>query len=274
MQKWILLLLVGGFVLTGNAQNPGDTIKVKAFHYGSNNRDTTVNFPDFSTITFEKILMRYSMRCKGALVSTSTQRNLGCGEWDYSCNTFVVDSAKVEEVAATTPEYTISNFKGNSFKYTAKPVYDYFDFGLKTVTVKNVLSENQFKLEKGTQAIPNLLRTDLKSGKTLLLYTAAELVSAGLTAGNLNGIILSVANQGGNARFMKIKIKPVAFSVLKTQNLDFTGYTDVFNDHFTFKKGANRIQFHTPFAWDGTSSIVLEVSYTVFQLHAGRDFYH
>ncbi len=262
MQKWILLLWTCMLAIIATAQNQGDTIKVKAFHYASSARDTTVNFPDQSKLTFEKILMKYSMRCKGARISTSTDRNLGCGEWDYSCNTFVVDSSKVEEVAATTPEYSISNFKGNSFKYSTKPIYDYFDFGLKNVTVKNVLNENQYRLENGAQAIPMLLQTSLKSGKTLLLYKASALSSAGLTAGNLNGIVLTVANQGGTARFMKVKLKPVASSVLKPENLDFGGFTEVFNDHYTYKKGANRIQFYTPFVWDGTSNILVEVSYT------------
>ncbi|MFY8191165.1 MAG: hypothetical protein ACOVK9_09380, partial [Bacteroidia bacterium] len=48
------------------AQNPGDTIKVKTFHYGSNSRDTIARFPS-GNLTFEKIIMKYNMRCKNAL---------------------------------------------------------------------------------------------------------------------------------------------------------------------------------------------------------------
>jgi len=82
----ILLLVLFGFVKLTQAQNPGDTIKVKTFHYGSNSRDTVAYFPS-ANLSYERIIMAYNMRCKNGLVSNGTERNLGCGEWDYSCNT-------------------------------------------------------------------------------------------------------------------------------------------------------------------------------------------
>jgi len=40
----------------GQAQNAGDTIRVKTFHYGTNNRDTIANFPD-GKLEYEKIIL-------------------------------------------------------------------------------------------------------------------------------------------------------------------------------------------------------------------------
>lgn len=101
------------------AQNPGDTIKVKTFHYGSNTRDTLAIFPE-GNLSYEKIIMAYNMRCKNGLVSTSDNRNLGCGEWDYSCNTFIADSGRIERVQSNQAKYVVSNFSGSSFPYTTK----------------------------------------------------------------------------------------------------------------------------------------------------------
>jgi hypothetical protein len=120
------------------AQNPGDTIKIKTFHYGSNNRDTFAIFPD-NNLSYEKIILKYNMRCKNGLVSNSTNRDQGCGEWDYSCNTYIVDSSKVEEALNTQPNYVISNFTGNSFKYALNAPYNYYRFKQKNVSCNNWL---------------------------------------------------------------------------------------------------------------------------------------
>ena len=73
----------------------GQTVtEVQSFIYSSTTRDTVIEFPTADHNTYEKILMVYSMRCKDALVSTSAERNKGCGEWDYSCNTYITDSSR------------------------------------------------------------------------------------------------------------------------------------------------------------------------------------
>ena len=90
-----------------------DTIRVKAFDYNSQTRDTVISFPD-GTESYRQIVMLYNMRCKGARISTGTSRNLGCGEWDYSCNTYVEDSSRVDSLPATTAEYSIDGFSGTT----------------------------------------------------------------------------------------------------------------------------------------------------------------
>src|SRR5574343_29515 len=205
MKKTLILLFVLSTILS-NSQNTGDTIVVKAFKYGSARRDTAINFPNNST-TYERIIMKYNMRCKNGLVSTSANRNLGCGEWDYSCNTYIADSSRMEPEAATTPEYTISNFSGTTFYYSNFPVYDYYLYAQTGLTLNSIISETQFTVAAGTNTISTLLKTNEKSGKTHLLYTAAELSSAGFTAGNINGIMLDVANSGGKASFFQLGIQ-------------------------------------------------------------------
>lgn len=263
LQSTLLLLsLLASTYLS--AQQPGDTIKVRSFNYTSPTRDSVVEFPSTVGLTFEKIIMKYSMRCKGARVSTSANRNLGCGEWDYSCNTFIVDSNKVEQLAATHPTHIISNFSGTTFNYTNNPVQDYYDYALNQVTTGGGIGvEVLFPVGSGSATSSDFLRADQKSGKTYLLYSASDLLASGSIMGNLEGLILDVANAGGQARFMKMSIKHLASNAtLDPSQAPFSGMQQVYNDHFTFVNGANRVYFHTPFVYDGTSSLLVEISFT------------
>ena len=104
---------------------PGDTTVVQTFFYDSSLRSGTFIFPSDTTITYEKIIMLYSMRCKDGLVSTGSNTNLGCGEWDYNCYTFLVDSTQTDSLPSTANSHYISGSTATSFDYTTLPVYSY-----------------------------------------------------------------------------------------------------------------------------------------------------
>ena len=126
IKKITLSFVLAFFCFTIFSQSIGDTIKVQSFNYSSQTRDTIVSFPSDTSITYEKILMYYNMRCKGARVSTGSARNLGCGEWDYSCNTYLHDSTRFDSTVNYIPSYTISNFSGNTFNYSISPLYNFY----------------------------------------------------------------------------------------------------------------------------------------------------
>jgi hypothetical protein len=263
LNRFILGLLCAFLLFANNtqAQSPGDTIIVKTFKYGSTTRDTSIQFPP-SNLTFEKIIMRYNMRCKNNLVSTQTAPNQGCGEWDYSCNTYIVDSAKIENELNTTPKYIISGFSGNTFNYTSLPIYDYFNFTQSQVVLNNINSETQFTVGVGTTPSPNILKADKKAGHSQILYTASELSTAGFSAGNIDGILLNVSNSGGTVNFFKVGVQHTAQTNLSASAVVLTGFTNVYNANYTFTNGSNRVQFHTPFVWDGTSNVLIDYSFT------------
>ena len=261
MKRNLLGLLLLVFVIQLKAQMVGDTIKVKTFHYGSATRDTFIQFPS-GDLTYEKIIMKYNMRCKNALISNGTDRNLGCGEWDYSCNTYIVDSNKVEEVTATQPNYVIANFTGTNFKYTTKTPYDYYNYTQQKVSVNNITADNQFGVASGNLPIDYLLKANERSGKSQILYRASELLMAGLTAGNIDGLTLNVGNNGGKAGFLKIKIKGTQVNFLSSKTPNLTGFTEVLNEDYEFINGINTIRFKKSFVWDGIQNLIIEYSYT------------
>ncbi len=259
--KKIFLLLFCSIGLQLFSQVTGDTIIYKTFKYGSTTRDTAIQFPTGST-TYEKIIMRYNMRCKNNLISNSSFPNQGCGEWDYSCNTYIADSSRIELEALTYPSHIISSFTGTVFPYTSLAPYDYYNYSQTSVTLNSIISETQYTVAGGTTTLATLLKTNEKSGRTQLHYSASDLTSAGLTAGNINGIMLDVANAGGTANFFSVNIQHTTQSALNSASVVTTGYTNVYNSAFAFVNGQNRIQFHTPFNWNGTDNIIIDLSFT------------
>lgn len=265
MQKNIILitgLIFGLFSQTAFGQAPGDTITVQSFSYKSGTRDSTVQFPVNSNISFEKVIMEYSMRCKNAQVSTTANRNLGCGEWDYSCNTYLHDSAHVDSLEKTFPSHLISGFTGTSFDYTSQPTFDFHQSLQKSVTVNNIVSETASTIGVGTLNLSNVLPTDTHSAKSQFLFTQTELSAAGLIAGDIDALSLFLNSNPGPARFLRLKIKHSTKTVLNGVSPDLSGFTEVYFNNTPLANGANRIQFYTPFNWDGVSNIIVETSFT------------
>lgn len=258
---YMLLFTIHDFV----AQVPGDTIVVNTFNYnmtyGAGIRDTMISFPDIPGVTFEKILMQYNMRCKNGAISTGSNTNLGCGEWDYSCNTYLHDSSRVDSVHYTQSSHVISGFTGTTFNYSNSPLYDYYQYALQQVNLNNIINESQFPLLTGSTGMSEALNAANFSGKSQFIYTAAELINAGFTPGNIDGFLVN-AITGGNVNFLKVKIKGTSASVLSNVNLDLVGFTEVYFHHYSFLQGSNRIQFYTPFVWNGVDNLIVEFSFT------------
>lgn len=251
------------------AQSPGDTIVVESFNYTQTHgwpwsgliRDTMIDFPDDQDITYEKIIMLYNMRCKDGLVSTTTDRNKGCGEWDYSCNTYIYDSTRVDSLLSFISSHSIANFSGDDYSYIETPTYNYYQYRQKDVQIDGTNSETLSPVGNGTSALSEVIMANQHSGKSQYLLTHAELSAAGLIAGDINGILLD-ASSTADAGYFMLSIKPTNKTELNASSPDFDGFTEVYFHDFNFSAGANRIQFHTPFNWDGTSNLIVEFSFT------------
>jgi len=267
-RKLFVLLFVLILCNVAWTQQPGDTLVVPAFKYGSSSRDTLLAFPS-GNLSFEKIILKYNMRCKNALVSTQSAPDQGCGEWDYSCNTFIVDSTHIEEVPTTHPSHLITHFTGQTFYFSNQPLYDYWQFRQIDVALDSVISESQTHVAGGIAAQANVLKTDERSGRSIVLYTAAELLAAGFTQGEIHGLLFHVTNAGGAAQFFRVGMQHTSDSALAPGHFATTGFSHLYHRNHAFVFGANRIQFHTPFVWDGTSNLLIELSFTNTQPGSG-----
>ncbi|MCB2207612.1 MAG: T9SS type A sorting domain-containing protein [Bacteroidetes bacterium] len=251
------------------AQSTGDTIVIPTYNYSQTHgwpwcgfsRDTMIDFPNDPGVSYEKIIMAYNMRCKDGLVSVPGNTNLGCGEWDYSCNTYIHDSSRVDSVISFTNSHTITNFSGSVYNYVETPTYNYYQYLQKNVQIDQTISETLSQVGNGTEALSEVIKADQNSGKSQYLLTQAELSGAGVISGDIDGILLQ-ATSGADVGYLMIKIKPTEKTELTASSPDLEGFTEVYFHDYNFIVGSNRIQFHTPFAWDGTSNLIIEISFT------------
>ncbi|MAE09304.1 MAG: hypothetical protein CL661_11160 [Bacteroidetes bacterium] len=248
------------------AQSVGDTIIIPTYNYtqtqGGGIRDTMIDFPDDPTQSYEKIIMLYNMRCKDGLISIPGNTNRGCGEWDYSCNTYITDSSRVDSVLSYTNSYYISAFTSTTFPYVETPIYDYYQYRQKQVEIDNTISETLSTIGSGNLSLPNVLATDNNSGKSQYLYTESELSAAGITAGDIDGILLNIINSSADAEYLQVKIKHTDKTTLDGNDPDIDNFTSVNFKTKSLNAGIIRFQFYTPFAWNGTSNLLVEFSFT------------
>jgi hypothetical protein len=253
-------------------QSPGDTIIVKTFNYsqtyGINQwspgiRDTMIDFPNDSNLSFEKIILKYNMRCKDGLVSPpiSGQTDIGCGEWDINCHTYLYDSTRVDSIFSTHPSHYISNFSDIVFPYNSNPHYNYYQYNQQDNSPTAINSEDIFNLGAADQSVSPALPAEEHSAKSVYLYTAQELIDAGFQAGEIDGLRMT-ANANSQLQFLRISLKLTSDTEITPGNYSNTGFERVYFKNTSIQNGDNSFYFDDPFTWDGSSNLLIEFSFT------------
>jgi len=258
--SFLTLFLISTIIF---AQNVGDTIIVKALDYSSTTRDTMVSFPT-GNLTFEKVIMRYAMRCKNGLVSPpiSGQTNLGCGEWDYSCNTYITDSSKVDSLARTIDRFQIIPNTNTSGIYSSTPTWNGRPIAQKLVNLTSVILEDTAIIGNGILKDSTTFKTNGNGGKVFVFMTQTELLAAGMAAGDIDGFSFTNLGSAVTLNNFKVSVKATSLTNLSSPTTSFfAGFQETYFHNYTSNNGINRIQFHTPFVWNGTSNVVFEISY-------------
>jgi hypothetical protein len=259
MKKILPFIVFIFFIIKLSGQ---DTIVVQTLTYDSTSRSYMFDFPEDTGQSYEKILMLYSMRCKNALVSTGSDRNKGCGEWDYSCNTFITDSTMTDSIKSTHPSHIIPGFNGEKFDYTLKPVYSYQQFKQFNTVNTNVISENSYQLGNGNDSLSHPFCFSLKTSKSQYLFTAEELKNAGLQTGNISALSLKILNTPQKANFLRIRIKQLDINELNESSPVLDDFEEVYFSNTQLTNGSNVFYFYKKFDWDGESNLLIELSYT------------
>nr|WP_298660603.1 GEVED domain-containing protein [uncultured Flavobacterium sp.] len=113
----------------------------------------------------------------------------------------------------------------------------------------------------GTTEYPCPLQDYYKTGRAQFLYTAAELSSAGLVAGNITeiGWVVTSIGTAGLQEGYSISMKSTTATALTTTFE--TGATLVYGptDYTPSATGSVVFTLTTPFVWDGSSNIIIEV---------------
>ncbi len=269
MQKQLPFISLLSFFLAYNLQLSlaQDTIVVQTFTYDSTSRSATFAFPELDGTSYSKVLLEYSMRCHDAIAGGSG--NVGCYEWDYTCNTVITDPSRTDSTRATHPSHTISNFSGDEFEYVSSPTYTSYQYTQKEVTVSDNSNSNFKQMGMGNAPLSAPFGTTALSGKTQFIWRADELAAAGIEQGSISGIKLWTQAMGSEVRFLKVKMQHTSLTQLNPNEPILDGFQEVyFRDVQLQDIGEQQLNFYAPFTYNGTDNLLLEFDFSNLQTSA------
>lgn len=252
LNRWLCTLLL--CVLANFMLQSQDTLTVQTFDWSSNTRSDVFEFPDDPNASYAKILMTYNMRCHDNQVGNG---NVGCREWDYSCNTFITDSSRTDSLMRSHPSHLISNFAGNVFEYHSNPIYAYTQFDR-----VNVVLDTAYHLDTSKTLNDNNVVEVLNSNQAAYQYilTSDELIASGLQPGQILGMEMPFELGDFFSMSFRINLMETNRETL-TPSTPITGaWEEVYFNELTINQsGMNSFYFHTPFEWDGSSNLAVEI---------------
>ncbi len=255
MKKTLLLTLSILFLNTMSAlENPGDTVVVQTFAFGTPQNAWFV-FPS-DTTRFEKILMKYTLKCNPA-------QSPACGEWDYLTYTYLYDhTGLLDSSLVHQPTYSVNGVSPDSLMYMNTPSYSYSNLWQYNAVHTDTSSLNTYGLGAGITNDAFPFGASSPVSRTQYLWKASEISAAGMGGGNITGLQFYLQTLGAQMQNMTIKIKAVALDSLTQATFNNTGLTIVYSQNTLFNAlGWNSLQLTTPFNWDGISNLLIEITY-------------
>lgn len=178
----------------------------------------------------------------------------------------VYDDASVNGTRNVTLNFTVNNGGGNAAAGDGRPNFtltindnDTAPYGPANVTAS---------VGPDQGAIQSPFAAANPKEKSQLLYYAAELTASGVKAGNITGLSLNIGKAsaaGFPYQGMTIKMGLTSQTSLYDGSTQFplndAGFTTVYSSSTATTNGWNSFIFSTPFTWNGTSNIVVEICY-------------
>ena len=255
--KKILLLTITLLSLTSlkALANPGDTVVVQTFTFGSP-QDAWFVFPK-DTLRCEKVLMKYTLKCNPG-------QNPACGEWDYLTYTYLykhthlLDSTMIHQ-----PTYTVNGAAVSpSYGYMNSPSYSYHPTWQYNMVNTGTTSLTSATIGNGSAADNIPFGTSSPVSHVQYLWKASEISAAGMAAGNITGLQFYLQTLGGAMHNLTIRMKHTPLDSLTQNTYSDTVLTTVYTHNTQFSStGWNSLQFTTPFNWNGTSNLIIDITY-------------
>lgn len=249
-----LLLIAGIFCLA----DEGDTIVVQTIDFNTPvnpgwnaPREGYYQFPADS-LSFSKILMVYTLKC-------DPTQSPACGEWDYTTHTRLYDhTGTYDSNLYYHPNYIAGGSSPDSFMYMDDVSWKYRSW--------LEYSNNTTPAGSAYIGIPSgiLQLSDPagSSGRHQFIFTADELIGAGLSAGDVTGLQIAVTETGGVLEKFCLRLAPTELDSINPGSIVNDGLVNVYKaDHSFGSAGWNIFPFAYPFNWDGSSNILVDISY-------------
>ncbi|MFM2201574.1 MAG: hypothetical protein RL040_774, partial [Bacteroidota bacterium] len=258
-------------MICGNAlAQSADTIVVQTYTWEAQNNPATAydspgrrwfNFPPSNNgVEYQKILMYYNLKC----FEDGTAGNLGfpCGEWDYLTYTYLYDhTGVIDSTQAQHPLYFVNNAGFDSIAMTSQPIIITREYQHDIRVIDSVTDEVVFNLYDAS-ASQNVSIANGTSARSVFLYRVDELSAAGLSAGDaVSRLAFAFANAPTSVSFCKIELSLSNDTVI-TDAVQSNSFTTVYNASDDLTAGWNDYNFLNDWTWDGTSSLVVRVTWS------------
>lgn len=257
MKKLTTFLIVFFTIINIAFADVGDTIVVQTIDYNTPTlsgwnqpRSGTYLFPADS-ISFSKILMVYNLKC-------DPTQSPACGEWDYTTRTKIFEvTGEIDSTLYHHPNYIVYNQSPDTFMYMNSPSYTYLPFLEYT---NSTSATNSATPGDGQQQLTIAGSANAVDGKLQFVYSADELITAGLLAGEITAVNFNVVSGSSTMKHFTIQLANITESLISgpfyTDNM-----TTVYNKNTDLVTGDNNLNFSFPYNWDGTSDVLVSVSY-------------
>lgn len=261
MKTLISFIMLLTFVQSSFAQ---DTTWVQTFTFDSiSSRRATFNFPEeLEEKRFEKVLMYYKLKCS----PLTPWDQYDCGEWDYLAYTRVFEhTGEFDSIQHDSVKYIVNHTSPSTYVYHPNgysQVDTYTRVENKRTGVTTTLSP-LVMTANGTSNYPFNVANN--GSRFQLLIPAADLISAGLVAGNLQSLSLDINSITGLGELINPIISMKSTTSTELTALQNSGFTVVYdNTHSSsgsqseLTLGTNELYFYQPYSWNGTDNIIVE----------------
>ena len=220
----------------------------------------------------------FDLTTNGSFTSPSQQLTFPAGGTASQPFTIrVYDDASVNGTRTATLGFTVNNGGGNAAAGDGRPNFtmiindnDVAPGGPATIIA--AIGPDQYMLQSPFAAAN-------PQSKTQFIYTAAELTAAGVQAGNITALSLNI-DKSSSAGFvyqgMTIKMGLTTQGSLYNASTEYPlsdgSLTAVYSSNYSTTNGWNSFTFSTPFTWDGSSNVVVEICYDDGTLTDATDY--
>jgi hypothetical protein len=247
---------------------PGDTTVVQTYTWEAQNNPNTAydspgrrwfNFPPANNgVEYQKILMYYNLKC----FSEGTAGNLGfpCGEWDYLTYTYLYQHTGVMDSAlATHPQYLINNADFETASLTSQPVVHIQQTEQQFAVIDDVTDFSVHDIANESMPVSSFIAAGTAS-QFIYLYTADELMNAGLVSGDEIGQLAFYFIQSASTESVQVEVAFTSLSSLEVV-LPSVVWTTVYQSSVsTVANDWHNFNLLEPISWDGTSGVLVRVS--------------
>ncbi|MFM2316092.1 MAG: hypothetical protein RLZZ155_424, partial [Bacteroidota bacterium] len=247
---------------------PGDTTIVQTFTFEAQNNPANAydspgrrwfEFPASNNgVNYQKVLMYHTLKC----FSDGTAGGLGypCGEWDYLTYTNLFEhTGALDSTLQQHPHFLLSNQNFTTAAVRATAPFDIFQTEQIVSTINNPADATSFSVGGETES-NSLPFGNNETARLQWLYSANELLAAGVQAGNIWQIGFQINGDAGIYQNLKIRLKSTSASALMA--FDNTALNTYYLSNTSVNQtGTFYLTLNSPFTWDGSSNILVEVSY-------------